>query len=254
MVQGILLFVFRRYCVRILAHSQQSSRSNPASAIAIFDDQHPSVKYEAGWVTGGTSWEFNGTTTGSKIAGSSAKFSFNGELELLVVSSSLLILISGTSLKIYGTYLNDNVKDGGEQKMSFDIDGGQDSGVFTLPLSPQGEFYHFELFSSKPLDPGNHTLTITQLSSTLDSWHIFLDYFLVSPDANGTSVDLEYIVDDTDSKIEYSGSGRWINGAGAGLNIRNSIHRIEADGQMKFDFEGMPIFIFHESILLTEIL
>ncbi|KAJ7728578.1 hypothetical protein DFH07DRAFT_757210 [Mycena maculata] len=121
----------------------------------IVDDQDVLLQYNApgGWIPGGTSFEYMGTTTSSKTLGDSVIFTFEG-----------------SSISVYAT-----VGPSGGSSMGFGID----QSVISLYSAPAvtSAMYHQVLWTSAFLPEGSHTLEMIQNSSYPNNT-IFLDYLL----------------------------------------------------------------------------
>ncbi|KIP10384.1 hypothetical protein PHLGIDRAFT_240261 [Phlebiopsis gigantea 11061_1 CR5-6] len=131
------------------------------STALIVDDRDINVKYSPGWQQQSTTAEFDDTKSGANEAGMTATLQF-----------------TGTGVEVYGSLGSWDVY--GVPVSSYVVDGG-DEATYTAPLIQPGFFEARILFyRSPPLDPGAHTLVITNKNGTKPCVY-WLDYFIYTP-------------------------------------------------------------------------
>lgn len=128
----------------------------------ILDDRDTRIQYSPGWVTGGGTNEYNGTTTYCSETG--AEFSFK---------------FFGTSMKVFGT-LGPADHQGQSNTTNvvahYVLDGGKPEPPKPDKLTSEARYQ--QLFYSSPfLSPTDHTLV--GICGSKDSGQMYLDYFVV---------------------------------------------------------------------------
>ncbi|EIW77847.1 hypothetical protein CONPUDRAFT_75628 [Coniophora puteana RWD-64-598 SS2] len=131
------------------------------TSIAIVDDRSASIQYSGNWVPGGTSFEYDTTTTGSNSTGDTATFTF-----------------TGTWVSVYGT--TGSTSTNGIPTIQFTVDGGAPV-LFTAPNVSVQALYHYQTFASDVLDDTTHTLVIKNTSpgcppALCTAWIDFIEY------------------------------------------------------------------------------
>ncbi|KAJ7174091.1 hypothetical protein C8R43DRAFT_1058086 [Mycena crocata] len=154
----------------------------------IVDDRDPLVEYspQGGWGTpngrGGSSAEYQRTTTRSTQKGDTATFKFEG-----------------TGVAVYGTIGSGSSSINEGASMTFSIDGASPT-PYTAPVVTQNTpLFHQSLWTSGPLAEGSHTLTMTVGPNQQSI--IYLDYLMYNTTSTaGKTV----FIDDADPDIIYS--------------------------------------------------
>ncbi|KAJ7041204.1 hypothetical protein C8F04DRAFT_172001 [Mycena alexandri] len=180
----------------------------------IVDDQSLQITYTGAWTGGGSSNNYDHTTTASRAAGATMTFPF-----------------SGTSVSVVATYDADTSCTG-----TFSIDGN-----VTTVTSPVASttLNHQSIWSSALLPDGSHTLTYRVASCTSTSstpGYVWLDYILYTPSPNASKNGLVYFVDDSDSSITYSGN--WTVETGKDEDFALTSHGSKQGCSFQLDFEG----------------
>jgi len=134
--------------------------NNNGNTLFTVDDRDPRLAYQGSWFTTTDPNDYNSTATGTKTAGSVVKFAFNGTL-----------------VSVYGTV------DSESSSSTYTLDDSVPV-VFTSPQS-SSPIYNEPFYTSPPLSPGEHTLTIN-ITSDGDYW---LDYLRFTAFANETQTD-----------------------------------------------------------------
>ncbi|PPQ72214.1 hypothetical protein CVT26_006969 [Gymnopilus dilepis] len=125
------------------------------------DDRNPSIIYSTGWNQAGSALEFNKTTTWTAVAGSTAKFTFQG-----------------TGVGVFGT-VGKKLPKSIAPVSEYSIDG---SAPVTFTADPKAVVQTSQAFFQSPLLPdGVHTLTVT---NKLASDPLFLDFLMVLADSD----------------------------------------------------------------------
>ncbi|KAF8064351.1 hypothetical protein FPV67DRAFT_1672066 [Lyophyllum atratum] len=131
-----------------------------ANTVIVDDRDYSKLSFGRGWYLGGTSSEFDGSTTGTRRAGAHAAFTFSG-------------VSSGSTVAVYGTVAP--ATDGPPHISTYSIDGGSPVTYTAVPGS--GVQYKQRFFRSPELAEGQHTLVIT---STVPGTSFWLDYFEIT--------------------------------------------------------------------------
>ncbi|KAH7885406.1 hypothetical protein F5I97DRAFT_1810893 [Phlebopus sp. FC_14] len=125
----------------------------------LVDDNDPRIMYTGLWFTSGVSPEYHNTTHGTYAAGSSASFNF-----------------TGTSISVFGTVGPANLY-AEENRPPISMYNLDDSPAvfFTGPLLNSAS-YHYQFYTSPPLDAGIHSLVITSVNMSNTLWLDYLQY------------------------------------------------------------------------------
>ncbi|KAF9220919.1 hypothetical protein BS17DRAFT_712720 [Gyrodon lividus] len=132
------------------------------------DDRDPRITYTGTWTLGGNAPEYENTTHGTTIAGSSASFNFTGTFH-------------GTSVSVFGTVGPVDY---------YHVDVGPPMSVYNLDHFPAVTFtapalnsasYHYQFYTSPLLDEGVHYLVITSVNMSSVLW---LDYLQYTPSSS----------------------------------------------------------------------
>ncbi|KAF5311987.1 hypothetical protein D9619_003789 [Psilocybe cf. subviscida] len=126
-------------------------------SILTLDDRNPAVVYSPGWDQAGSKFEFNSTTSWTKVAGSTAKVTFRG-----------------TSISVYGTVSGGNPKSIAPTSV-YSVDGGSPK-IFQATQTGRAQ-YRVLFFDSGVLPDAVHSV---EISHPILSDPLFLDLFLVS--------------------------------------------------------------------------
>ncbi|KAF9242623.1 hypothetical protein BU15DRAFT_72733 [Melanogaster broomeanus] len=134
---------------------------------SIVDDRDPRITYTGAWFLGGGDPEYDNTTHGTNVSGSSASFNF-----------------TGTSISVFGTV----------GPIDFwHVDVGSSISIYNLDYFPPVTFrapalnsasYHYQFYTSPPLEDGLHYLAVTSVNMSSVLW---LDYFQYTPSSNSSS-------------------------------------------------------------------
>ncbi|KAF9242625.1 hypothetical protein BU15DRAFT_43706 [Melanogaster broomeanus] len=130
----------------------------------IVDDRDPRITYTGTWFLAGGFPEYDNTTHGAPTAGSSASFNF-----------------TGTTVSVFGTV-------GPVDANNYTI--GPSISMYTLDhflpvtfVEPalNSASYHYQFYTSPPLDDGLHHLIITSVNMSSVLW---LDYLQYTPSSS----------------------------------------------------------------------
>ncbi|KAJ6619044.1 hypothetical protein B0H10DRAFT_2027394 [Mycena sp. CBHHK59/15] len=185
----------------------------------IVDDQSSLIKYTGLWTGGGTSIQYDNTASASRVAGATMTFPF-----------------SGTSVAVVGGFDANTSCTG-----TFSLDSN-----ITTFVSPvlQQPLTHQSIWKSAPLADGPHTLTYTVSSCTStgnDVGYVWVDYIIYNPSANASADGLVYFVDDSDSRIDYSGN--WTVETANDEDFELSSHGGKQGCSFQFEFEGTSVSV-----------
>ncbi|KAJ7778501.1 hypothetical protein B0H16DRAFT_889009 [Mycena metata] len=187
----------------------------------IVDDQSLQITYTGAWTGGGSSNNYDHTTTASRAAGATMIFPF-----------------SGTSVSVIGSYDADTSCTG-----TFSID--ENVTQFASPVAPTA-LNHQSIWSSAPLPDGSHTLTyrVTSCTSSGNSTpgYVWFDYILYTPSPSASKNGLVYFVDDSDSSITYSGN--WTVETKKDTDFALTSHGGKQGCSFQLDFEGTLASVF----------
>ncbi|KAJ3811962.1 hypothetical protein EV368DRAFT_82060 [Lentinula lateritia] len=178
----------------------------------IVDDQDASLKYTGNWSLAGQQVDFGQTAS----TGSTVNPIYEGNLITAVGD-------------LYG---------GGTCNCTFSIDGALTN--FTS-AAPHGNQYQQTLWTSPPLNDGNHTFIYTVSSCNNSESAIWLDYLLYNTSGTTSVTGGTNFFDDQDSRIAYSGNWSSIPGE---EDFRGTITSLGPSSSFLFDFEGTSIQVF----------
>lgn len=198
----------------------------------IVDDQSLQITYTGAWTGGGSSNNYDHTTTASRAAGATMTFPFSGEYVPWYSSVPANLLQKGTSVSVIGSYDADTSCTG-----TFSID--ENVTQFASPVAPTA-LNHQSIWSSAPLPDGSHTLTYRVASCTSSGnstpGYVWLDYILYTPSPSASKNGLVYFVDDSDSSITYSGN--WTVETKKDTDFALTSHGGKQGCSFQLDFEG----------------
>ncbi|KAJ6526560.1 hypothetical protein DFH09DRAFT_168421 [Mycena vulgaris] len=189
------------------------------SNLVIVDDQSSQIKYTGLWTGGGTTNHYDHTASSSRAAGATMTFPF-----------------SGTSVSVAGSFDANTSCTG-----SFSLDANLTtfaSPVLATPLN------HQSIWTSAPLPDGPHTLTYTLAScssSNNPAGYVWFDYILYTPSSNASTNGFLYFVDDSDSRINYSGN--WTVEQNNDQDFGLGSHGGEQGCSFQLEFEGTSISV-----------
>lgn len=148
------------------------------STALIVDDHDSSIHFSPGWDPMISSpAEFDSTKTGASSAGLTATFTFTGVFVLYHWFYSSFIFYTGTGVEVYGSLGSIDVH--GQPVTTYNVDG--QTSTYTAPIVPPGLAYtHIMFYQSPSLDPGQHTLVITNTNGTKPCVY-WLDYIVYTP-------------------------------------------------------------------------
>jgi hypothetical protein len=149
---------------------------NTTGIVVVDDSNLTSITYLGTWQIGGVQPEYNSTTHGTDVAGSTATFVFNGMHNITVLfnfkpSSDPIHQRIGTAVAVYGTLSIE-----GAAISTYSLDDTT-LVTFTAP-SVQEPVYQTLFYQSPSLQDGLHHLVITSLVTNATFW---LDYILYQP-------------------------------------------------------------------------
>ncbi|KAJ7234314.1 hypothetical protein B0H12DRAFT_1239110 [Mycena haematopus] len=187
----------------------------------ILDDQSSQITYTGLWTGGGTTLNYDHTATASRAAGATMTFSF-----------------SGTSVSVVGSFDPSTSCTG-----SFALDANVTT--FSSP-SLSAPLNHQTIFASAPLPDAPHTLTYTLASCSSSSsndtpGYVWFDYILYAPSLNASTNSFIYFLDDSDSRIDYSGN--WTAETNSDDDFGLTSHGGPAGSSLQLDFEGTYISV-----------
>ncbi|KAF8998482.1 hypothetical protein BDZ89DRAFT_1083191 [Hymenopellis radicata] len=129
--------------------------------VRVDDSDVSSIQYsnDPGWFAAGSANEFNHTTHGTRNAGATATFVFNG-----------------TFVQVYGTIPAAGTSGDPDPVSTFSIDAG--SSATFAPTPGRDDVFQQVMFQSADLQAAEHTLVI---NSTIDLSWFWLDYIVYTP-------------------------------------------------------------------------
>ncbi|KAF9266225.1 hypothetical protein L218DRAFT_102541 [Marasmius fiardii PR-910] len=197
------------------------------SGLAIIDDKDQAIRYSSfKWFDGRSDRQFNGTCKFSKVAGENATLSF-----------------SGTSITAYGSiYTIAN------STMTFQLDNDSNfDGSYNTTASPTPAYLHHQVFWKSPeLNDTEHILVFKQENNSTDGQDavICLDFFTYVPSRSAITTNTNYLVDDQDSRVKYTGGWTTTSGERSELMNQTGMFTSEQDTMFEFEFEGTGITAF----------
>ncbi|PFH48133.1 hypothetical protein AMATHDRAFT_66132 [Amanita thiersii Skay4041] len=186
----------------------------------IIDDVDPNIVYSPGWVTAGSSSEFNNTVHGTQTAGARVTYTFRGSF-----------------ISVFGTLGSD--QDSVIPNATFSVDYSAPLPILGKPTGSNQ--YKHVYFQSGQLTDDEHTLSLTPTAQGALLW---VDFFLVTPSTNRTTKQGTKLVkvDDNDSIVEYSGN--WTKDAHPS-DFQSTTHFSQGSGSSaSFSYFGTSVTVY----------
>ncbi|KAG8797975.1 hypothetical protein FRC19_003841 [Serendipita sp. 401] len=209
---------------------------------AIVDDTDPNIVYADGWLAmnqpySPTTYDFNSTLHYGYINGLTIRYPFRG-----------------TGITVYGTISLPCCH--GTPGSIYSVDGGtpvrfNTSGEVPYP-DPKVSYSHIPFYRSPQLSYGDHEILITIDNVSLEAKRLYyFDFFAVSgvqdsDNAQGSGGGPGFtIVDDTDSRVSYSGEG-WSSTSGTPTDFLGTATTSPNDTTAisTFSFTGTSISVY----------
>jgi hypothetical protein len=151
-------------------------------------------------------------------------------------NSDVSICGSGTSVSVYGT-----VRPLNGSEMVFTLDGAPPKAIdIQGDLSP-GILYQEAFYHSGTLDDKQHSLVMTQTAVT-NHGTIYLDFLTYTPSENSSRSGLQFLVDDQDDRIGFSG-GWTQTSQQIGATMRTISSANTSGSWFQYEFEGDVVLL-----------